>query len=331
MKTLVTGASGFIGSAVVRRLLGDGKDVRVLMRAACRRDNIDGLPVETIPGDLLDPSSLSRAVRGCVNLFHCAADYRIWVPDPERMHRVNVEGTRTLMLAALEAGVHRVIYTSSVATLATASDRPGDETRSASPEDLIGPYKRSKFEAEAEVVRLVRERGLPAVIVNPSTPMGPNDIKPTPTGRIVIEAAKGMPAFVETGLNVVHVDNVAEGHLLALKKGRLGERYILGGENLALSTILSEIAALYGRRPPRIRLPHAAVMPLAVGAEAWARLSGRAPFVSVDGVRMSRKLMFYSSDKARRELGYSPRPAREAIHSAIADFRRRGLCAERLT
>jgi dihydroflavonol-4-reductase len=326
MKTLVTGASGFIGSAIVRRLLGDGKDVRVLTRAGSRRDNIDGLPVETMTGDLLNPPSLSRAVRGCVNLFHCAADYRIWVPDPERMYPVNVEGTRALMLAALEAGVRRVVYTSSVATLATASDRPGDETRSASPEDLIGPYKRSKFRAEAEVQRMVRECGLPAVIVNPSTPMGPHDIKPTPTGQIVIEAAKGMPAFVDTGLNVVHVDDVAEGHLLALEKGRLGERYILGGDNMTLSQILAEIAALCGRRPPRIRLPHAAVMPLAIGAEAWARVSGREPFVTLDGLRMSRKLMFYSSDKARRELGYAPRPAREAIHSAIADFRRRGLC-----
>jgi dihydroflavonol-4-reductase len=191
MKTLVTGASGFIGSAVVRRLFGDGKDVRVLTRAGSRRDNINRLPVEMMIGDLLDPPSLSRAVRGCVNLFHCAADYRIWVPDPERMHPVNVGGTRALMLAALEAGVRRVVYTSSVATLATASDRPGDETRSASPEDLIGPYKRSKFEAEAEVRRLVRECGLPAVIVNPSTPMGPYDIKPTPTGRIVYRGGEG--------------------------------------------------------------------------------------------------------------------------------------------
>ena len=326
MKTLVTGASGFIGSAVVRRLLRDGKDVRVLTRAWSRRDNIDGLPVETMTGDLLYPASLARAVRGCADLFHCAADYRIWVPDPERMYQVNVGGTHSLMLAALEAGVRRVVHTSSVATLATASNRLGDETRSASPQDLIGPYKRSKFEAEAEVQRMVREYGLPAVIVNPSTPMGPYDIKPTPTGQIVIEAAKGMPAFVDTGLNVVHVDDVAEGHLLALKKGRVGERYILGGDNMTLSEILAEIAALYGRRPPRIRLPHAAVMPLAIGAEAWARISGREPFVTFDGLRMSRKLMFYSSDKARSELGYAPRPAREAIHSAIADFRRRGLC-----
>jgi dihydroflavonol-4-reductase len=328
MKVLVTGASGFVGAAIVRRLLADGHDVRALVRSESPEDNIRGLKVETVTGDLLDHASLARAIRGCDTLFHCAADYRIWVPDPERMYRINVDGTRALMLAALEAGVRRVVYTSSVATLATATnDRLGDETRSATPEDCIGPYKRSKACAEAEVTKLIVERGLPAVIVNPSTPMGPNDIKPTPTGRIIIEAAAGrMPAFVDTGLNVVHVDDVAEGHLLALQKGRLGERYILGGENMPLSEILAEIAALYGRRPPRIRLSRAAVMPIAVGAEVWARISGRDPFVTVDGLRMARKLMFFSSDKARRELGYAPRIAREAIRSAVGYFRRRGLC-----
>jgi dihydroflavonol-4-reductase len=232
------------------------------------------------------------------------------------------------MLAALDAGVGRVVYTSSVATLATATaDRPGDETGSATQADCIGPYKRSKALAEAEVAKLVAEQGLPAVIVNPSTPMGLNDIKPTPTGRIIIEAAAGrMPAFVDTGLNVVHVDDVAEGHLLALEKGRIGERYILGGENMRLSDILAEVAALYRRKPPRIRLPHAAVMPIAAGAEAWARITGQQPFVTIDGVRMARKLMFFSSEKAQRELGYAPRAAREAIHSAIGYFRGRGLC-----
>jgi dihydroflavonol-4-reductase len=328
MKALVTGASGFIGAAIVRRLLADGHDVRALLRAASPTDNIRGLKVETVTGDLLDQASLTRAIRGCDTLFHCAADYRIWVPDPERMYGINVDGTRALMLAALEAGVHRVVYTSSVATLATATaDRLGDETRPATPEDCIGPYKRSKALAEAEVAKLVTEQGLPAVIVNPSTPLGPNDIKPTPTGRILIEAAAGrMPAFVDTGLNVVHVDDIAEGHLLALDKGRLGERYILGGENMRLSEILAEIAALYGRKPPTIRLPHAAIIPLALGAEAWARITGRQPFCTLDGLRMARKLMFFSSEKARRELGYSPRPAREAIHSAVGYFRRRGLC-----
>lgn len=328
LKVLVTGASGFIGSAVVRKLVASGYDVRVLVRATSPRDNIAGLTVETVTGDLLDADSLSASIRGCDALFHCAADYRIWVRDPDRMYRVNVDGTRALMRATLEAGVRRVVYTSSVATLTAATaDRLGDETAPAMPEDWIGPYKRSKALAEAEVAKLVAEQGLPAVIVNPSTPMGANDIKPTPTGRIVIEAAAGrMPAFVDTGLNVVHVDDVAEGHLLAFEKGRLGERYILGGENMRLSEILAEVAALYGRKPPRIRLSHAAVMPIAVGAEIWGRISGQEPFVTLDGLRMARKLMFFSSHKAERELGYSPRPAREAIHSAVADFRRRGLC-----
>jgi dihydroflavonol-4-reductase len=328
MKVLVTGASGFVGSAVVRRLIAGSHDVRVLVRADSPRDNIRSLEVETITGDLLDHASLLRAIDGCDTLFHCAADYRIWVPDSDRMYRVNVEGTRALMLAALDASIGRVVYTSSVATLATATaDRLGDETGSATQADCIGPYKRSKALAEAEVAKLVAEQGLPAVIVNPSTPMGPNDIKPTPTGRILIEAAAGrMPAFIDTGLNVVHVDDVAEGHLLALEKGRTGERYILGGENMRLSDILAEVAALYGRKPPRIRLSHAAVMPIAAGAEAWARITGRQPFATIDGVRMARKLMFFSSEKARRELGYAPRAAREAIHSAVGYFRGRGLC-----
>jgi dihydroflavonol-4-reductase len=328
LKVLVTGASGFIGSALVRTLLARGNDVRVLVRATSPKNNITGLDVETVTGDLLDTGSLSTGIRGCDALFHCAADYRIWVRDPDRMYRINVDGTRALMLAALEAGVRRVVYTSSVATLAAATtDRLGDETTSAPPEDWIGPYKRSKALAEAEVAKLVAEQGLPAVIVNPSTPMGAGDIKPTPTGRIVVEAAAGrIPAFVDTGLNIVHVDDVAEGHLLAFDKGKLGERYILGGENMRLSEILAEVAALYGRKPPRIRLSHAAVMPIAVGAEIWGRLSGREPFVTLDGLRMARKVMFFSSHKAERELGYSPRPAREAIHSAVADFRRRGLC-----
>lgn len=328
MKALVTGASGFVGAALVRRLLAGGHDVRVLVRRASVRQNIDGLPVETVTGDLLDHASLASAIRGCDALFHCAADYRIWVPDPERMFRINVDGTRALMLAALQAGVSRIVYTSSVATLATATaDRLGDETRSATPQDCIGPYKRSKVLAEAEVAKLVDERGLPAVIVNPSTPMGPHDVKPTPTGRVIVEAAAGrMPAFVDTGLNVVHVDDVAEGHLLAFAKGRVGERYVLGGENMRLAAILAEIAALYGRKPPRVRLSHAALMPLAVVAEAWARIAAREPFITVDGLKMARKLMFFSSAKAERELGYAPRPARDAIRSAVEDFRRRGLC-----
>ncbi|MSP83066.1 MAG: SDR family NAD(P)-dependent oxidoreductase [Alphaproteobacteria bacterium] len=328
MKALVTGASGFVGAAIARRLLAAGHAVRALVRDQSPRDQLADHRVETVVGDLLDHASLATAVRGCDALFHCAADYRIWVPDPDRMYRINVEGTVALMRAALDAGVGRVVYTSSVATLATAVEGgQGDESRPASAQDSIGPYKRSKLRAEIEVARLVAEAGLPAIIVNPSTPMGPGDVKPTPTGRLIVEAAAGrMPAYVNTGLNIVHVDDVATGHLLAYEKGTIGERYVLGGDDLWLSDILAEIAGLYGRRPPRLRLPHGAVMPLAVMAEAWARLSGREPFVTVDGLRMARKLMFYSSEKARRDLGYAPRPGREAIRDAVEDFRRRGLC-----
>ncbi len=328
MKALVTGGSGFVGAGIVRHLLAAGHDVRVLVREGSPRDNLADPRIETAVGDLLHPESLGPALHGCDTLFHCAADYRIWVPDPDRMARINVAGTRALMLAALEAGIGRVVYTSSVATLETASvGRPGDETRPATAAAAIGPYKRTKVLAEAVVMELVAAEGLPAVIVLPSTPMGPADVKPTPTGRMVVEAASGrMPAYVDTGLNIVHVDDVAAGHLLALERGRIGERYILGGDDMRLSDILAEIAALYGRRPPRIRLPHAAVMPLAVVAEAVARATGREPFITIDGLRMARKLMYFSSDKARRELGYSPRPGREAIAGAVAYFRQRGLC-----
>jgi dihydroflavonol-4-reductase len=327
MKALVTGGSGFVGAAIVRRLLAEGHAVKVLARVESPGHHLADPRVEVVRGDLLRPETLHPALAGCDALFHCAADYRLWVPDPERMERVNVAGTRALMIAALRAGVTRIVHTSSVATLATAaSDRPGDETRPAVEADAVGPYKRSKLKAEIEVLRLVAEEGLPAVVVNPSTPMGPGDVKPTPTGRLVVEAARGrIPAFVDTGLNVVHVDDAAAGHLLAHAYGRIGERYILGGENLWLAQILAEIAALAGRRPPRLRLPHGAVLPLAHLAEAWARLRGGEPFVTVDGVRMARKLMFFTSAKAERELGYRPRPAREAIRDAVTDFRRRGL------
>src|SRR5512147_1723353 len=326
MKVLVTGASGFVGAAIVRRLLAAGHDVRAMLRVGSPTDNIRDLEVETVAGDLLDHASLASAIRGCDPLFHCAADYRIWVPDPERMFRINVDGTRALMLAALEAGVRRVVYTSSVATLATATaDRLGDETRSATPKDCIGPYKRSKTLAEAEVAKLVAERDLPAVIVNPSTPVGPNDIKPTPTGRILIEAASGrMPAFVDTGLNVVHVDDVADGHLLALDKGRPGERYILGSENLTLAEILRRIAFMTGRRAPTVKIPHDVVLPLAAGAEFLARFTGREPFATRDGINLARKRMFFTSAKAEAELGYRPRPAGAALADALAWFRDNG-------
>ena len=272
-----------------------------------------------------DPRSLARAVAGCRYVYHVAADYRIWVPDPAPMFRANVDGTRDLLTAALEAGAERVVYTSSVATLGLVPGGSADEETPSSLDDMIGPYKRSKFAAEEVARELARKRGLPVVIVNPSTPVGPGDIKPTPTGRLIVEAARGqMPAFVDTGLNIVHVDDVAEGHLAAAENGRIGERYILGGENMALAEILAEVARAVGRRPPWLRVPHSVLFPVAIGAELAARATGRDPFVTLDGVRMSRKKMYFSSEKASRELGYRSRPAREAIADAVGWFRDNG-------
>jgi dihydroflavonol-4-reductase len=297
----------------------------VLARPNSDRRNLGGLAVEIAEGAMEDPRSLARAVAGCRYVYHVAADYRIWVPDPAPMFRANVDGTRDLLTAALEAGAERVVYTSSVATLGLVPGGSADEETPSSLDDMIGPYKRSKFAAEEVARELARKRGLPVVIVNPSTPVGPGDIKPTPTGRLIVEAARGqMPAFVDTGLNIVHVDDVAEGHLAAAENGRIGERYILGGENMALAEILAEVAQTVGRRPPRLRVPHSVLFPVAVGAELAARITGRDPFVTLDGVRMSRKKMYFSSEKASRELGYRSRPAREAIADAVGWFRDNG-------
>jgi dihydroflavonol-4-reductase len=319
--SLVTGATGFVGAAVARALLAERHKVRVLARPQSNRRNLAGLEVEITEGSLEDAASLARAVAGCRYLFHVAADYRLWVPDPAAMFRANVDGTRVLMLAALAAGVERVVYTSSVATLGLIAGGIADEATPSGLGDMIGPYKQSKFAAEAAVKELIAERGLPAVVVNPSTPIGPGDVKPTPTGRLIVEAAKGrMPGYVDTGLNIVHVDDVAFGHLLAAEHGAIGERYILGGENLTLAEILAEVAAAVGRRPPMLKIPYAAILPIAVGAELVARVTGREPFVTLDGARMSRKKMYFSSARAMRELGYAPRPARQAIADAVAWF-----------
>jgi len=322
---LVTGATGFVGAAVTRALLAAGQRVRVLARPRSNRQNLAELDVEIAEGSLEDPISLARAVAGCRYLFHVAADYRLWVPDPAAMFRANVDGTSALMAAALAAGVERIVYTSSVATLGLVSDGLADEATPSGIGDMIGPYKQSKFAAEAAVRALIAERALPAVIVNPSTPIGPGDVKPTPTGRLVVEAARGkMPGYVDTGLNIVHVDDVAAGHLLAAERGAVGERYILGGENLALADILAVVARVVGRRPPVFKVPYAVILPVALGAELVARITGREPFVTLDGARMSRKKMYFSSAKAMRELGYGPRPAREAIADAVAWFETNG-------
>ncbi|HID96882.1 MAG TPA: NAD-dependent epimerase/dehydratase family protein [Thermodesulfobacteriaceae bacterium] len=324
---LVTGSSGLVGSAVVRRLVRAGYSVRALVRPTSDIRNIRGLGIETVTGDLTEPASIKKAARDCRYVFHVAADYRLWVPDPEPMYRANVEGTGNVMSAALENGVERIVYTSSVAVLKTTSDGTAvDENGEATLDDMIGHYKRSKFLAEELVKKMISEEGLPAVIVNPSTPVGPGDVKPTPTGRVIVDAASGkIPAYVNTGLNVVHVDDVAEGHVQALERGRIGERYILGAENLTLREMLAEIAGIAGRKPPRIRLPHNVLYPVARISEKLAEMrGGPEPRVTMDGVRMSRKTMFFSSRKAEDELGYRPRPSREALRDALNWFRKHG-------
>jgi dihydroflavonol-4-reductase len=322
---LVTGGTGFVGSAVARALLAAGHRVRALVRPDSDRRNLAGLCVDLVEGSLEDPQSLARAVGGCRYLFHVAADYRLWVPNPAAMFRTNIEGTRDLLTAAISAGIEKVVYTSSVATLGLVPEGSADEETRSSEDDMIGPYKRSKFLAEKVVQEFVAERGLPAVIVNPSTPVGPRDLKPTPTGRLILEAARGhMPGYVDTGLNIVHVDDVAAGHLAATEMGRIGERYILGGENMSLERILAEVAQLIGTRPPRVRVPYSVAYPVAVGAELVAWVTGGEPFITIDGVRMARKRMYFSSAKACRELGYRPRPAGEAIADSVAWFRASG-------
>ena len=309
----------------MRVLLEAGHLVRALVRPNSDRRNLTGLGVELAEGSLEDSQSLARAVGSCRYLFHVAADYRLWVPDRDAMFRTNVEGTRDLLTAAISAGVERVVYTSSVATLGLVPEGSADEETPSSAEDMIGPYKRSKFLAEEVVRRLVAEHGLPAIIVNPSTPLGARDLKPTPTGRLILEAARGhMPGYVDTGLNIVHVDDVAAGHLAAAETGRIGERYILGGENISLEHLLAEVAQLVGIRPPHVRVPYSVAYPVAIGAELVARATGREPFITVDGVRMARKRMYFSSAKACREFGYRPRPAREAIADAVDWFRANG-------
>lgn len=327
-RSLVTGATGFVGSAVLRHLLDAGHEVRTLTRPGSDRRNLAGLPgVTVVEGDLANRESLHSAVQGCDYLFHVAADYRLWVPQPDVIYRINVEGTRHLIEAAVDAGVNKIIYTSSVATLGLNADRtPATEETPVALKDMVGHYKRSKYLAEQEVNRLVRERGAPVIIVNPSTPVGPRDIKPTPTGRIFVDMLRGrMPAYVETGLNIVHVDDVAMGHLLALEFGEVGERYILGGENMTLRELLHTIATEGEIRPPRIGIPHNAVVPVAWLAEGWARLTGSTPIVTLDEIRMARKFMFFSSAKAAEKLGYKPRPALEAIADAVKWFKENEL------
>jgi len=325
VKTLVTGATGFLGAHIVRELLRDGATVRVLARKGGDRRNLAGLDIEISEGDLLDKESLAAAVRGCDTLFHAAADYRLWAKNPAAMYAANVDGTRNMLQAALEAGVARVVYTSSVGTLGNRGDgTPGDEETPVSLADMSGDYKKSKFLAEREAESFA-ERGLPLVIVNPSTPVGPLDIKPTPTGRMIVDFLSGrMPAYLDTGLNIVSAAECARGHILAAEKGRSGEKYILGGENLKLAQIFSLLAEISGIPAPRWRLPYGPVLLAARINEALAAITGREPLIPLAGVQMAKKLMFFSSKKAKIELGYATTPACHALELAAAWFRENG-------
>jgi dihydroflavonol-4-reductase len=324
-RVLVTGASGFVGSAVARLLADKAYKVRVLMRASSPRANVEGIACEIAEGDMRDVKSMEAAMKDVRYLFHVAADYRIWARDPEEIVRNNREGARAVMEAALRARVEKIVYTSSVAALKPLAGSAADETSRHTEESAIGAYKRSKVVAERVVEKMIAERGLPAVLVSPSTPIGPRDIKPTPTGRIIVEAANGkMPAFVDTGLNLVHVDDVAAGHLLALERGKIGEVYILGGADVTLKTMLADIAKLSGRKAPTLRLPRGPIYPIAFAAEAVARVTGREPFVTMDALKMARHHMFFSSAKAQKELGYTARPYVRGIEDALAWFRNAG-------
>ena len=321
---LVTGASGFLGSAIAVALRARGHDVRALVRPSSPRTNLNR--GDTLcEGDLRDRASLAAALKGARYLFHAAADYRLWARNPEEILRNNLEGTRLIMEEALSAGVERIVYTSSVATLKITDGAASTEDNRLADGEGIGAYKRSKVAAERLVEAMIQRDGLPAVIVNPSTPIGPRDVRPTPTGRIIVEAASGrMPTFVDTGLNLAHVDDVAAGHIAALERGRIGERYILGGDNVLLGDMLADIARLVGRRAPTLKLPRKMLYPLAYGAELVARLRGVEPFITSDGLRMARHHMFFDDSKARRELGYVSRPYVEGLADAIAWFRAHG-------
>lgn len=319
--TLVTGASGFLGWHIATLLIERGHKVRALLRSGSRLRDLDAEP---ITGDLRDPESLQRAAAGCQYVFHAAADYRLWAKDPSELYRSNVDGTRNVLAAAKAAGVERIIYTSTVGCIGIPSGGIGNEDIPVSIQDMAGDYKRSKFEAEQAALAAARE-GLPVVTVNPTAPIGSHDVKPTPTGQIVLDFLEGrMPAFIDTGLNVVHARDCAEGHLLACEKGRIGERYILGSENLTLEQILQKLAAITNRKAPTAKIPYAVAWTAGVFSTAWANMTGKPPRVPMEAVRMAKKKMWVSHEKAARELGFSPRPADTALADAVQWFESQG-------
>jgi dihydroflavonol-4-reductase len=324
--TLVTGASGFIGWHVARLLSARGHKLRALVRPTSKLRDLDAEPVT---GDLRDPASLTRAVSGCGLVFHVAADYRLWARDPGDLYRSNVDGTKNLLAAARTAGVERVIYTSTVGCIGIPKDSQGDETTPVSLQDMSGAYKRSKFLAEKAALEFA-DGGFPVVAVNPTAPIGDHDFKPTPTGKIIVDFLKGaMPAFIDTGLNLVDVKDVAEGNLQACEHGRPGERYILGCENLTLAQILQCLAKITGRKAPTIQLPYAIAYAAGVATTALARLTGKPPLAPLDAVRMAKKKMWVSTDKAKKELGYAPGPVDAALARAVAWFQENGYVAVR--
>jgi dihydroflavonol-4-reductase len=322
--TLVTGATGFVGWHVARKLVDRGQRVRVLARDPARIRELDG--VEPARGDLRDPDSLARAVAGCGLVFHVAADYRLWTREPDEMYRSNVDGTRNLLAAAKSAGVERVVYTSTVGCIGMPNEGLGDERSPVAIEEMTGPYKRSKFLAEKVALEFA-ESGLDVVVVNPTAPVGDHDFKPTPTGKILVDFVRGkMPAFLDTGLNVVDVRDVADGHLQAAEGGKTGERYILGSENLTLERIFAILAGIEGKPAPKMRIPYAVAYAAGVASTAWAGITGREPLAPLDGVRMAKKKMWVRHEKASRELGFSPGPAPVALRRAVEWFRANGYC-----
>ncbi len=329
MLAFITGATGFVGSHVARVLAEQGATLRLLVRPGSNTGNLEGLSADCARGDLRDPASVEKAVAGCDVVFHVAADYRLWVRDPEQMYRSNVEGTRTVLEAARKAGVRRVVCTSSVATMGfTSNGHPADEDSPVALEDMIGPYKRSKFMAEQVAIEAAKS-GVDLVVVNPTTPVGEKDIKPTPTGRIIVDfLKKKFPAYVDTGLNLVDVTECARGHVAALEKGRSGERYILGGENLTLKQILDKLAAITGLPSPKVQVPQFVAMAAGVVDEMiTGRLLGREPRATIDEVRMARKKMYVSSTKAERELGWQVVPVDGALKRAVDWFQANGYVA----
>jgi dihydroflavonol-4-reductase len=321
---LVTGASGFLGWHIARKLLAGGAQVRVLVRSTSRLRELEG--VETVTGDLRDAASLERAVAGCSVVYHAAADYRLWAAHPRELYDSNVEGTRNLLAAAQRAGVERLVYTSTVGCIGIPAGGEGDEDTPVSLDDMCGPYKRSKFLAE-KVVMEFAGNGFPVVVVNPTAPVGDHDFKPTPTGRIILDFVKGgMPAYIDTGLNVVDAGDVAQGHLLACERGHNGERYILGSENLTLAEIFERLERASGVRAPARRIPYALAYAAGAVSTGWAGITGREPRAPLDGVRMARKKMWVTHAKAARELGFAPEPATAALTRAVEWFRSHGYC-----